>query len=135
MSREAAESFLDETTDATHFKPGNWIQLAIADGESDELVGDVGLFLSEDCTYSELGFTLARSEQGKGHATRAAELAVEQAFRLATVLEVTAVTDQINHASVTVLRRAKFVQTGTREAVFKGTSCTEIVFARRRSAA
>jgi RimJ/RimL family protein N-acetyltransferase len=59
-------------------------------------------------------------------------LAVAQVFRLATVLEIRAVTDQLNHASVAVLRRARFVQTGTREAVFKGKACTELLFARGR---
>lgn len=132
MSHEAAELFLNQTANATHLKPGEWIQLAVADVTLDELVGDVGLFLAEDCTYAELGFTLARPEQGKGHATRAAELAVAQVFRLFTLLEIRAVTDQLNHASVAVLRRAKFVQTGTREAMFKGKTCTELLFARGR---
>jgi RimJ/RimL family protein N-acetyltransferase len=135
MDRPAAESFLLETASATHFVPGGWIQLAIADSTLDELVGDVGLYLSEDLTYAELGFTVAREGQGKGHATRAAELAVAQVFRLATVLQVRAITDQLNQASVAVLRRAKFVQTGFREAVFKGKPCTELLFARSRSEA
>lgn len=132
MDPAAAESFLSENASVTHLNPGGWVQLAVADSVSDELVGDVGLFLSEDSTYAELGFTLARSAHGKGHATRAAELAVEQVFRLATVLEVRAVTDQLNQASVSVLRRAGFVQTGTREAVFKSKPCTEVLYARGR---
>ena len=132
MSQETAESFLNETADATHLKPGEWIQLAVAEAFADELVGDVGLFLSEDCTFAEIGFTLARPAQGKGHAARATELAVEQAFRVAAVLEVRAVTDQLNHASVAVLRRAKFVQTGMRDTVFKEKACVEILFARAR---
>lgn len=135
MDRTAAEAFLRETASATHFIPGGWIQLAIADVAQDDLIGDAGLFLSEDCTYGELGFTLARNEHGKGHATRAIELAVEQFLRLPTVLEVRAVTDQLNHASVAVLQRARFVQAGTREAVFKGKPCREVLFARSRSAA
>lgn len=135
MDRAAAEAFLRETAAATHFIPGGWIQLGIADVAQDELVGDVGLFLSEDCTYGELGFTLARDGQGKGHATRAVQLAVEQFFRILTVLEVRAVTDQLNHESEAVLQRAGFFQTGTRAAVFKGKPCTEVLFSRGRSAA
>jgi [ribosomal protein S5]-alanine N-acetyltransferase len=135
MSHEAAASFLSEMTGATHFKPGDWVQLAVADVATDELIGDVGLFSSEDRTFAELGFTLAKRAQGKGHATRAAELAVEQAFRVAELLEVRAVTDQLNHPSVATLGRAKFVQTGTRAAVFKGKPCVEVLFARRRGEA
>ena len=134
MSRETAASFLHDTADATHLQPGGWIQLAVADLASDELVGDVGLFLSDDGRSSELGFTLARAEQGKGHATRAAELAVELLFRHAPVLEVRAIADQRHQASMAVLRRAGFVQTGTREALFKEEACTEVLFERRRAA-
>jgi [ribosomal protein S5]-alanine N-acetyltransferase len=133
MSHEVARSFLSETVDATHLRPGHWTQLAIAELESDALIGDVGLYLSEDGTFSELGFTLAGAEQGKGHATRAAELAVLQAFRSATVLEVRAVTDQLNRASIGVLTRARFVQTSARETLFKGRRCVELLFARGRS--
>jgi RimJ/RimL family protein N-acetyltransferase len=124
MDLAAAESFLRETASVTHFNPGGWIQLAIAESDLDELVGDVGLYLSEDCTYAELGFTLARAEHGKGHATRAAELAIAQVFRIASVREIRA-----------VLHRAKFVQTGTRDVEFKGKPCTEMIFTRGRSEA
>jgi len=132
MEHDAAKSFLAETAQATHFNPGGWIQLAIADVRTDELLGDVGLFLSEDSSYAELGFTLARTSQGKGHATRAALLAIEQLFRVEAVREVRAVTDQLNQASVAVLRRVGFVQTSAREAVFKGKPCVELLFARVR---
>lgn len=132
MSQEAAEAFLSETAGATCFKPGEWIQLAVADVASDELVGDVGLFLSADRTYVELGFTSARREQGKGHATRAAELAIEQAFRLASIIEVRAITDQLNQASIAVLQRAQFTPSGTQAAQFKGKPCVEALFVRLR---
>lgn len=135
MDRDAAEDFLHETADATHLQVGEWIQLAIAESDSDGLVGDLGLYLSADCTYSEVGFTLARTAQGKGHATRATELAVEQVFRIASVAEVRAVTDRANHASIGVLRRAGFLQTGSKEAVFKGRSCIEDLFVRARPTA
>lgn len=134
MSRDAAERFLHETADATHLQAGEWTQLAIADFGSDGLVGDLGLYLSEDCTYSEVGFTLARAGQGKGHATRATELAIEQVFRIASVAEVRAVTDRVNQASIAVLRRAGFLQTGSREAVFKDRPCIEGLFVRIRPA-
>jgi aminoglycoside 6'-N-acetyltransferase len=132
MNLAAATSFMSESAGATHLIPGGWIQLAIADAASDELAGDVGLFLSQDCTFAELGFTLARSEQGKGHATRAAELAVEQVLRFQSVVNVRAVTDQLNHASVAVLRRLGFAQTGRRKAIFKGKACSELALAKGR---
>lgn len=132
MSHEAARLFLSEAAGATHFEPGEWIQLAVAEVESDALVGDVGLFLSKDHSYVELGFTLARSEQGKGHATRAAELAIERAFRLRSVFEIRAITDQLNQASIAVLRRANFTLSEKRTAHFKGKACIEACFVRVR---
>lgn len=135
MTQEAADVFLSETVNATHLTPGHWVQFALADSTSDLLLGDVGLYLSEDCTFAELGFTLARAQQGKGHATRAVELAVRQAFRYSTVEEVRAVTDQLNQASIAVLMRASFRRTGTREAIFKEKHCVEVLFARKREEA
>ncbi len=135
MDWQAAEAFLHETFEATHLLPSHWVQLAVASTASDLLLGDVGLYLSEDSTFAELGFTLARAHQRQGHATRAAELAVQQALRAPTVREVRAVTDRLNHASISVLNRAAFVQCGTREAVFRGKPCVELLFARKRSEA
>lgn len=132
MDRATAEAFLREKAWATHLIPGGWVQLAIADHASDELVGDVGLFVSACCTYAELGFTLARKEHGKGHATRAVELSVDELFGLNTVLEIRAITDLQNHASMAVLNRAGFVQTGTQQTVFKGKPCIEALFSRGR---
>ena len=132
MSLAASQAFLNETVGTTHLTPGEWVQLAVAEVAEDLLAGDVGLFLSEDLTFAEVGFTLGREAQGKGHATLAVELAVAQVFRLPTVLEIRAVTDELNYASVAVLRRAKFLQAGLQQAVFKGKPCTELLFARRR---
>lgn len=133
MSEEAASAFLRATANATHLEPDGWIQLAIAAADTDEVIGDVGLYVSADLTRSEIGFTLARPYHGRGHASRAIELAVQQAFVVVpTVLEVTAVTDERNRASVAVLRRTGFVQTGTREAIFKRMPCVELLFARPR---
>jgi len=135
MSWEAAESFLRESAEATHLLPGHWIQLAVASAASDLLLGDVGLYLSEDSTFAELGFTLASAHHRQGHATRAAALAVQQALRVPAVREVRAVTDQLNHASISVLTRAAFVPSGARDAVFKGKPCVELLFARKRGEA
>ncbi|MCG9895009.1 MAG: GNAT family N-acetyltransferase [Fimbriimonadaceae bacterium] len=133
MNREVAAAFLHEAVNATHLIPGNWIQLALAESGSDLLIGDVGLYLSDDGSFAELGFTLAREHQGKGHATRAAELAVQLALRHPTLAEVRAVTDELNKASVAVLMRAGFRHTGSHEAVFKEKPCVELHFTRTRN--
>lgn len=57
MSEAEAVAFLAEMSEAPLFVPGGWVQLGIAEAETDRLVGDVGIFLSADGLTGELGFT------------------------------------------------------------------------------
>src|SRR5512139_1476283 len=59
MSETEALSFLAEMSEAQLFTPGDWIQLGIAERESDQLIGDIGIFVSADELTGEIGFTLA----------------------------------------------------------------------------
>jgi aminoglycoside 6'-N-acetyltransferase len=135
MSIAQATSFLQETAGATRLSPGQWIQLAIAEIDTDLLVGDLGLYMAPDCSFAEVGFTLARAHQGQGHATRAVQLALAEVFRLDTVSEVRAVTDRVNVGSVAVLDRAGFSLLISQETTFKGKPCVELLYAMRRSEA
>jgi RimJ/RimL family protein N-acetyltransferase len=133
MSREAARAFLVEMVRVTELIPGGWIQLAIAEAETDTLIGDLGLFLDADLTKGEIGFTLSSGAQGSGHATRATQAAIELIFASSPASEVRAVTDARNESSVRVLERAGFHQAGEQPAIFKGEACTELVYVYRRS--
>ncbi|MEK6258665.1 MAG: GNAT family N-acetyltransferase [Planctomycetota bacterium] len=133
MSREAAHAFLVEMARVAALIPGDWIQLAIAEAEADVLIGDLGLFLDADLTKGEIGFTLSSGAQGSGHATRATQAAIELIFASSPASEVRAVTDARNESSVRVLERVGFHQAGEQQAIFKGESCTELVYVYRRS--
>ena len=85
MSDAEAQAFLDKMHCAFLFTPGQWVQLGIAKPESDELVGDIGLYLSEDGTSGEVGFTLKPHSQGHGVAARAVA-ALQLFFGLPTPL-------------------------------------------------
>src|SRR5207248_365924 len=50
---------------------GDWVQIAIADTATDELLGDIGLHVSAAGAEAELGITLAPSAQGRGLAAEA----------------------------------------------------------------
>lgn len=135
MTREQAEAFVDQMAHVGGLVPGDWVQFAIAEAGSDRLIGDVGVHLDADGAAAELGFTLCREAQGRGHAIRAVEAARSLVFACSAVGLVRAVTDARNQGSVRVLERAGFVRLAERQALFKGERCTEFVYVCHRSAA
>ena len=110
-------------------------QFAIAEAGSDRLIGDVGVHLEADGAAAELGFTLCREAQGRGHAIRAVEAVRLLIFASTAAGLVRAVTDARNQGSVRVLERAGFKRLAERQALFKGERCTEFVYVCHRSAA
>lgn len=133
MSVEEARAFVSEMAAVDALRPGDWIQLAIADAEMDRLIGDIGLFLDTGGQIAEIGFTLSRDAQGRGHATRAVLAALRTLYDCAEVDTVRAVTDARNHPSVAVLERAGCTRSAVQHVMFKGAPCTEFVYSHQRS--
>jgi [ribosomal protein S5]-alanine N-acetyltransferase len=52
-----ASQFLEEMSDVRLFPLGTWVQLGIADQQTNELIGDVGVCVSADGKQAEIGFT------------------------------------------------------------------------------
>jgi RimJ/RimL family protein N-acetyltransferase len=134
MTEDDARGFVDEMAAVARLVPGDWVQLAIADAATDQLIGDVGLYLAADGCEAEVGFTLCREAQGQGHATAAAMLATRLLFECSKADRVRGVTDARNAASIRVLERAGFVKVGEQRAVFKGEACVEFVYVTHRAA-
>lgn len=132
MTLPQAQAFVEEMAGISALQPGEWVQLAICDQRADELLGDLGLFLEPDGATAEVGFTLARAAQGKGHATRALRAAVALIYAASAATTVRAVTDARNVRSIRTLERADFALFHSRSAVFKGEDCTELVYTCRR---
>jgi RimJ/RimL family protein N-acetyltransferase len=128
MSIEDAAAVVREMSQVTALLPGQWIQLAIAEQKTDTLVGDVGLFYEENESEAEVGFTLSKSAQGYGHATRAVKLATQLTLAASSARCVRGVTDARNIASIRTLERAGFVFSSARQAEFKGELCNELVY-------
>ena len=133
MSVEATRKFIEEMSSVSALRAGDWIQLGIAEAGSNSLVGDVGIYLEEDETVAEIGFTLCRAAQGLGHATRALQASLALVFSTSAVEAVRAVTDVRNVRSVHLLERLNFERILIQEAVFKGEPCTESVYVYRRT--
>lgn len=132
MSADEARGFVVRMAAEASLRRGDWVQLAIADAEGDRLQGDVGIHVDADGRAAEIGFTLSREAQGRGHATRAVGSALALVFASTAVEIVRAVTDARNAPSVRLLERAGFAREAERQAFFKGEHCTEFVYARRR---
>jgi len=129
MSDAEAHAFIDDMLRAPLFTPGQWVQLGIAEPESDELVGDIGLYLCEDGTSGEVGFTLQPSSQGHGVAAHAVREALQLLFSAMSVARVLAITDERNLPSIRLLERVGFGFVESRKVVFKGEPCAEKMYA------
>ena len=133
MDLVASSKFIQEMASASTLLAGDWIQLGIADAESKALIGDVGLYLEPDESAAEIGFTVCRTAQGLGHATRAVQTCLSLIFSVTRVEHVRAVTDARNTNAVRVLERANFVRSAMQHSVFKDENCTEFVYVYRRT--
>jgi RimJ/RimL family protein N-acetyltransferase len=132
MSDADAERFLAAMAETPLFRPGEWHQLAIAEVDSDALLGDMGVHVARDGSEAELGFTLARAAQRKGIATCAAEAAIKLLRERTAVARIVGVTDARNEPSVRLLTRVGMRQVASRETMFRGEPCVELVFAMAR---
>lgn len=133
MTVSAAADFLASECGRLTHVPGTWRQLAIADLATDILIGDMGIWLSEDSRSAEVGLNITPSAQGRGFATESLRGLVDLLFVSTSVVELEANTDSRNAACVAALRRAGFDHIKTRQAEYKGETCTELVFLMRKS--
>jgi len=86
--------------------PGEWFQFAVALRSTKELVGDCGVRISaQDPRQAEIGFTLARAQQGRGYATEAVRTLLGYLFGGRGKHRVTASCDARNASSARLLER------------------------------
>lgn len=97
---------------------GKW---AMADRDSDELIGRVGYFHAPyEWPGLELGWTIARRLWGKGYATEAARLALDWGFETLKTDEIISAIHPDNAASIRVAERLG--ETYTHDAPLNGHS-------------
>jgi RimJ/RimL family protein N-acetyltransferase/protein-tyrosine phosphatase len=120
-----ALAFIASMREAPLFPAGDWVQLAIADRGTDELVGDLGIFVSADRRSAEIGFTVSPRFQQRGLGREALLAAIGPVFEREPVEEIVCITDARNNASTRLLERAGLDRVATQEAVFRGAPCLE----------
>ncbi len=111
---------------------GEWIEAAAADRDAGRaehfalvleatgaLIGCAGLRLSRDHKSADLGYWLGRRYWGQGLGAEAAARLTEWGFAQLSVAKITATVAADNDASLAVLRRAGFAQTGKGSQAFQ----------------
>lgn len=94
--------------------PGRWTQIAIAQTDSDVLIGDCGLSVHPDSRQAMIGITLAQRFQGNGYATEALTALFDYLFRHAGLGRIEADVDPRNRASWLLLDRLGMRREGHR---------------------
>jgi RimJ/RimL family protein N-acetyltransferase len=105
-ARDLADQLIAEIGGIDGPVPGEWVQLAIDDGEA--LVGDLAVFLDTDARTAMIGYTISPEKQGRGYATEAVGALVDRLFDQLHVHRVAATLDPANLASARLLERLGF---------------------------
>lgn len=133
VTDDEARSFLADVAAGDLLEPGHWSQVAIALASNGELIGDIGLFVSESEDEAEIGVSLARSAQGQGLAAEAVDGAMRLVFEHTMVDRLIGITDIRNGPSIALLKRVGMRKVAEQESVVKGETCHELVFAVTRA--
>lgn len=110
-SKAQAEDLIQSQIGVMLPEKGEWLQLALHDLVTGELIGDLALHQvpDEDLVF-EIGFTVAKKHQGRGYAKEAAAKLVEHLFAEVGAKRVVAATDARNISSKRVLLGIGFEQ-------------------------
>lgn len=133
LSEDEAIAFIHEMSTVPIGIPGEWFQIAIALQQSNQLIGDIGIQVSEhDAATVEIGFTLHREEQGKGYAREAIQALLRSLFQSGNITRVIGITDSRNHPSINLLTRLGMNLISSEEIVFRNELCVEQTFELRK---
>jgi RimJ/RimL family protein N-acetyltransferase len=103
-STQQGRDLVQSQADVVLPAPGNWLQLAIHDRGTGELLGDLALHTIATTELSfEIGFTLAIQHQGNGIAREAANRLLNFLFDEVGVISVGAHCDSRNSPSIALL--------------------------------
>ena len=135
MSEAEALGFLGYMELVDLLKPSEWTQLGLALRDSNLLIGDIGVHITEDESQAELGITLALDLQGKGLGFEAVEMVCAWLFEQTKISRIVAITHAQNARALALLARSPFQHTHDTNDVIEGIATPERWFERRRSEA
>ena len=129
LSDWQALAFIEEMSKADLFTRGSWVQLAVADRQTNELIGDIGVCVAADGASAELGFTISPRFQRQGLGTEALGEAVGLLFEHSSAVKPVCITDARNIPSIRLLEHAGMQRTASAEVIFRGEPCVEHTYA------
>jgi RimJ/RimL family protein N-acetyltransferase len=131
-SLEEAQQFVESFEGLAPGVPGEWFQFAVSLTPSGPLIGDCAIRCTRsDPRQAELGFTIAKAQQGKGLATEAVRILLTFAFSTLDLHRVFSIVDVRNAPAQRLLERLKFRREGhfLQNAWFKGSWSSELLYA------
>jgi RimJ/RimL family protein N-acetyltransferase len=113
MDLAKAEAFIENQKDKLFGKPGEWVQYAIADKLTDNLLGDCAIKLdAHEPRIAEIGITIAPENQRKGYAKQAFTGILTFLFNKENVHRVVELVAAKNVASIQLLHSMGFKKEG-----------------------
>ena len=109
-SLEQATDLANSQLGIEHPAKDQWLQLAICNQETNQLIGDLALHTLEDEGCFEIGFTISREWQGKGFAKEAATKLLDYLFEEVGAKQIIATTDSRNTPSIRLMEALGFRQ-------------------------
>ena len=110
-SIEEVTDFISGNPELDSINENEWCQLGVYLASSEELIGDIGICLLENNT-TELGFTIAPEFQGNGYAFEAVSVLISHLRSEKGIIKIIAHTDPSNDASIYLLKKLDFIQSG-----------------------
>jgi aminoglycoside 6'-N-acetyltransferase len=109
---EQAESIAAEVAAMDGPENDEWWMATVCDRETDEILGDLALHMTQDCHTAEVGYTFALEHWGKGYAVEALQALVDYLFETLDVTRVFGMLHPDNPASAMVMERCGFLFEG-----------------------
>lgn len=121
MNLAQATTFINDQKDKLFGKPGEWVQYAIVEKNSNQLIGDCAIKLDEyEPRIAEVGMTISPDFQQKGYATEAFKGILPFLFIEKNVHRICELVAVENVASIQLLHRLGFKKEGYfRESYFE----------------
>ena len=132
MTKEACADFINSQADKQFGKAGEWVQFAIENKETNQLIGDCAIKLDQyDIRLAEVGMTISDLHQKKGYAKEVLTGILDWLFESQNIHRVTEIVDAENVASIHLLKSLNFKQEGhfIENIFFKGKWGSEFQFA------
>lgn len=132
MTIDEAEKFINENSQKSFGKAGEWVQYAIEEKATGKLIGDCAIKLDQyDTRIAEIGITISHLEQKKGFAKESLLGILSFLFDEKNICRVVEIVDAENIASLNLLKSTGFRQEGhfIENIFFKGKWGSEFQYA------